>query len=277
MRTFGRNQLLVLLLLGAFAWSGCESEKKSVAEESIAEETEGLFGIELEGVEGGFFDDESLLEGAVDIAAEEAEVVCVGEGREVRGIVLAPYARLAVKSSKSQWKFPDWLVGVAEASPLDGERPVAGALVRVYRVDARGVQVGEDFVSTRTSGGGRFCVRLPDGVQAGSTIVVEASAESEGKTHRLRRLLINAEDADLHLAPESFVQLLLENGVNLESAPLTSLMNLEVFAQTAVDLLNPIELSDEGGIEDGLELVKKTLLEDARFSAGLERLKKSSK
>lgn len=274
LQTFGRNRLMGVFLLGMFAWCGCDASKTSGSSETpevaaAGEEQAGAtLKIELEGVEGGFFDDESLLEGAIDIAAEEAEVVCVGQGgREVRGMVLAPHARLA-----RRWQFPDWLVGRAEASPLEGELPVGGVAVRLYRVDGRGGQVGDAFARTQTSSSGRYCLRLPDDVEPGPTVMVEASATSEGREYRLRRMLLNAEDGDLHLASESFVQVLLENSVDLERAPLVSLMNLEVFAQTAVDLLNPVALSDEGGVEAGVALVKATLLEDARFSTGLSRL-----
>lgn len=253
--------------------SGDSSTEQSVDQQlAAAADDKNQYGIELEGVEGGFFDDESLLEGAVDIAAEEKEIICVGQGREVRGIVLAPHAQMA-----SNWHFPNWLVGTAEASPLDGELPVGDVQVRLYRVDGQGAQVGEDFARTRTTSGGRFCVRLPGDVESGPTIMVEAAAKTDGKDYRLRRILINAEDADLHLASESFVQILLEKNIDLAHAPLANLMNLEVYAQTAIDLLNPIELDDEDGIKAGVKLVKKTLLDDERFSAGLKRLKKVSK
>lgn len=274
-QTIGRSRLVGVLMLGMFAWCGCDAGKTSNSSETpeVAaageEQAGGTLKIELEGVEGGFFDDESLLEGAIDIAAEEAEVVCVGQGsREVRGMVLAPHARLAART----WQFPDWLVGRAEASALEGELPVGGVAVRLYRVDGRGKQVGEALARTQTSSSGRYCLRLPDDVEPGPTVMVEASATSEGREYRLRRMLLNAEDGDLHLASESFVQVLLENSVDLERAPLVNLMNLEVFAQTAVDLLNPVVLSDEGGVEAGVALVKATLLEDARFSTGLSRL-----
>ncbi len=261
----------------AFSLAGCDSgqqpgEPLAGQSATLSADAENQLGIELEGVEGGFFDDESLLEGAVDIAAEEKEVVCVGEGRDVRGVVLAPHAQMAIN-----WQFPNWLVGTAEASPLKGELPVGDVQVRLYRADGKGAPFGEDLASTRTTSSGRFCLRLPRNVEPGATVFIEASAKTDGKTHRLRRLLINAEDADLHLASESFVQILLENRVDLTHAPLANLMNLEVYSQTAIDLLNPIELNDEGGIKAGLKLVKKTLLSDERFAAGLKRLKKVSK
>src|SRR5690554_1112256 len=148
---------LAAFSLAVISVTGCEPGSQT--SEQIADtqadkqvepsgEEEAQFGIELEGVEGGFFDDEFLLEGAVDIAAEEKEVACVGEGRDVRGIVLAPHAQMAMK-----WQFPDWLVATAEASPLEGELPVGDVAVRLYQVDRKGVQVGEDFASTRTSSG----------------------------------------------------------------------------------------------------------------------------
>ncbi len=232
---------------GLLLLCNCERQTPELAEQPL----------ELQGLEGGFFDDALLLEGAIDIAKEEAEVVCAGKGSvEIRGVVFAPQGQLALAP---KWPFPAWLVGSAAASALEGELGVGEVAVRLYeRADAL-------LAQTTTSRSGRFCL-LVDAL--GPTTVVEAGSGGV----RLRRLVLNADDADVHAVSEAFLQTLLEREVALDKVARATLVNLEVVGQTAVDLLNPVVLEDGEGVAAGVERAKRALEGDARFGAMIERL-----
>ena len=256
------NLARILLLLALVALPACDRAAPSEPSPSEAS------GAPSEVVaEGGFFDEELLLEGAMDLA-EDADLPCPGATDEeradpyhpkvLRGLVLAPGGQLALRRPSF---FPDWLVPQAAAAPLEGERPVAGVPVELRHE-------GASLLTTTTTASGRWCLRIPEGIEPGPGLMLVArSGEVE-----LRRLLFHTGDADLHALPEAIVRILDAQAIDTAAIPNTTFLNLEVLAQTADDLLEPVDLSDAGDLEQAVARLEEVLLRDERLGAMLARL-----
>lgn len=267
----------ILVAVGLALGGGCDGDGESPAEEHSGDQgaAESLESGE-EGLEeaGDFFDAERLMQGAEDIGGEDERVSCVGAREEeaenlfhprmIRGVVLAPSGQWAM-NSKTWW---DWVVPTAHAAPLEGELPVADVVIRLMRVDAIGEPVGEAILSTEATVWGEFCFRLPDELEYGPTLMLIA----EGGERRLRRPVLHQNDVDIYSQPEALVRLLVEEGFELTSLDVDTYLNLDVMAQTAVDLLNPVELRSEAGLESLLARLDRTMREDERLMRALERL-----
>jgi len=213
--------------------------------------------------EGVFFDEDLLFEGATDLATEE--LACVGESdRMLRGMVLAPDGRMALRSPT----LLDRLMPTAHAAPLEGELPVAGVVVSLTTVDERGEPAGDPLVETETNAAGLWCVAMPDDVEFGpATMLIARHGE-----HRLRRPVLHGDDLDIYSQPEALVRLLVEEGLLVTEIDVDSYLNLDVMAQTAVDLLRPQTPRPGAGLDSLLDRLQRAMSEDARLMAAIERL-----
>ena len=252
--------VLVVLVIGT---AGCEEGEDPSSE--VAAELQEV---------GEFFDPDRLLEGALDLGDRSARVECVGateEEREslfhpriVRGQVLAPRGELAERRDPL-W---DRLIPSAHAAPLEGELPVANAEIQLVEVDGIGEPLGEPILKTRSNVVGEFCLRLPDQVEFGPQVMLIALSEDR----RLRRPLLHRNDVDIYSQPEALVRLLVEEGISLEDLDIDSYLNLDVIAQTAVDLLAPVTVRPEAGLESLLSRLDREMREDRRLMGALERV-----
>jgi hypothetical protein len=220
---------------------------------------------------GGFFDEGLLLEGAVDIrdaipeciGASQAELELPDHPSILRGHVLAPSGRFA-----SRFHFPDWLVGKAHASELDGELPVADVRVALYRHE-KGEPVGPTLVETRTNFAGAWCMRMPEGFEAGPDLLLVATTAKS--RDRLRRLFALPGDVDISPTSEGFVQVLVEDEIDPATVSVPVYLNMEVLANTAVDLLHPVAFVEDDDLREAIARVKKSLRRDERFAAIVAR------
>lgn len=273
MSRFASSTLLRVALLGFLLLPlSCESD-------SLPQE-------EAELEEGDFFDSQRLLDGAVDLGDEAARVTCVGATEEeqsqtfhpriLRGVVLAPASALAMvpdysRSSPSETPslLERFFISKAHAAPLEGESLVMEQRVFLTRVDETGEPVGEVLLETKTTVLGEFCFRLPDDLEYGPTLMVIAESE----THRLRRPLLHQNDIDIYSQPEALVRLLVEEGFLLTDLDVDTYLNLDVMAQTAVDLLNPVTVDTNAGLDSLLARLDRRMREDERLMEALERVR----
>ena len=185
--------------------------------------------------------------------------------RVVRGRVVAPQGKLAFDFSLT-----DWLVSEANAAPLEDEQPVAHVTVELYRIGADGNRSGQILRSTETDSEGRWCMGLPDGVDPGISLMVRAS----GDRLTLRRILAIRAAGDISTGSEAIIQTLQERSVDFAEMPLETYLNLEAVADSAVDLLDPVEINDSDRTEDLVERIRQTLRNDRRFRRKLSTLPK---
>jgi hypothetical protein len=185
--------------------------------------------------------------------------------RVFRGRVMAPHAKLA-----SSWT--DIFVTPAHAAPLEDEQAVAGATVELYRVDQAGEQVGDVLQSTQTNAQGEWCMGLPDGIEPSNELMLRAPGESA----TLRRLAISPISTDLYTGTETIVRMLEAREVDFHAIPRETYLNMESVADTAVDLLEPVELEDSDDVESLVAKLRETLTEDPRFNEKLDALPKRS-
>lgn len=229
---------------------------------------------EAEEGQGGFaFDEALLLEGAESLSEQAPPAECVGATEEearaeshpriLRGLVLAPQGKFARHSDLLELLIPS-----AHAAPLEGELPVADARVALYEGDARGEPVGQPLIETVSDRAGQWCVRLPDDAEFGPRLLLVASAGE----HRLRRPVLHAADLDLYSQPEALMRLLVEEGLTLDAISTASYLNLDVMAQSAVDLIEPVQVEGTSGLESLLSRLHKTMADDARLKEAIARL-----
>ncbi|TXD36649.1 hypothetical protein FRC98_12530 [Lujinxingia vulgaris] len=263
-----------LLLLAA-----CDRPADAPVEESSQASGDEASGDDLlmpedEEGQGGFaFDEDLLLEGAESLSDQAPPAECVGATAEeasaeshpriLRGLVLAPQGKLAHRTDLLELLIPS-----AHAAPLEGELPVADARVALYEGDARGEPAGEPLIETISDRAGQWCVRLPDGVAFGPQLLLVASAGE----HRLRRPVLHANDLDLYSQPEALLRLLIEEGLTLDALSTPTYLNLDVMAQSAVDLIEPVQVEGTSGLESLLARLHKTMAEDARLKEAIARL-----
>ena len=249
------SALLGLTLLALL--SGCDGDEATPAPAPEASE--------------GFFDEDLLFDGAIDLASETLE--CVGESdRMLRGFVLAPDGRLAMQRhgpARHLRHLGDVLVPKAHAAPLEGELPVPGVVVTLTRTDDIGEPTGEALVQTETNAQGAFCLAMPEDLEFGPTTMLIAS---HGEL-RLRRPVLHENDLDIYSQPEALLRLLVAEGFELSTLDVPTYLNLDVIAQTAVDLLRPVTLRPGGGLSSILHRLEETMRQDERLMATLERLR----
>lgn len=262
--------LVAVLLLG-----GCERSTTDIPKgDPAAAEHDGLLMPEGEGEGGGFaFDEGRLLEGAESLSAQAPPAECVGATPEeanaeshpriLRGLVLAPQGKLARRPNLLEHLLPH-----AHAAPLEGELPVADTRVALYMGDERGEPTGEPLTETVSDRAGQWCVRLPDETSFGPRLLLMAS----NGERRLRRPVLHAADLDLYSQPEALLRLIIEEGLTLDSLSIATYLNLDVMAQSAVDLLQPVQVEGTSGLESLLARLQKTMSEDPRLSEALEGL-----
>ena len=181
--------------------------------------------------------------------------------RLLRGRVLAPQAKLA-----DSWL--DVVVPSAHAAPLEDEQPVAGATVELYSIDTAGERVGDVLRTTETNEKGEWCVGLPKGVDPGTDLMLRASSEQA----ELRRLVANDISTDIYTGTEAIIQLLEDREIDFHRIPTHAYINMEAIADTAVDLLEPVELADDDNVASMVTRIRDTLADDERFSEKLEAL-----
>lgn len=222
-----------------------------------------------------FFDEAELFEGAVDLSEEGGPVDCAGateeeqadpdHPRQLRGQVLAPDGRLAV-FRESFWQR---LIPTAHGAPLDGELPVGDIPVVLTYVDERGEPEGDILMETTTNSFGQWCIQMPDSAEFGSALMLMASADE----HRLRRPVLHRDDLDIYSQPEALIRLLVEEGLLITDLSVESYINLDVMAQTAADLFNPVSVRSGAGVESLLARLDHHLREDQRLMAAIERVR----
>ncbi|RAL20496.1 hypothetical protein DL240_16995 [Lujinxingia litoralis] len=253
--------------------AGCEASERPAGGPD-SPESQGLMMPEGEGEGGGFaFDESLLLEGAESLSEQVPPASCVGATEEearveghpsiLRGVVLAPQGQLARRSN-----LLEYLIPTAHAAPLEGELPVDGAEVALYRVDGRGEPAGEALVRTTTDRAGQWCVRMPDDAEFGPQLMLIATAGER----RLRRPVLHRADLDLYSQPEALLRLIVEEGLSLNQLTIATYLNLDVMAQSAVDLIAPVSVEGAHGVESLLARLQQTMAEDPRLSQALERL-----
>lgn len=187
--------------------------------------------------------------------------------RIVRGRVLAPRGKLARRSP-----FDNWLVGSAQAAPLEAEQTVPRAKVTLYRVGPSGKKEGEVLRSATTDQTGSWCMKLPDGVALGPELMLAASADGT----RLRRSLVSPVATDIYSATEALTQLLQEHNVDFNQMPKANYLNIESIADTAVDLLHPVELAEDDTVKTTVEKLGDALAKDDRLADKIAALPKCS-
>jgi hypothetical protein len=192
--------------------------------------------------------------------ASAAEAELDYHPRILRGQVSAPAGAL----SSSGGLFDGWLVGTAHAAPLEEERPAAAASVTLYRVDARGQRSGEVLRQTTTDLAGKWCMKLPDGVDYGADLVVEARDQA-----RLRRVVVSEFATDIYSTSEALYRLLQRGEVDFTQLSTEAYFNLESIAASAVDLLDPVELEPTDGVDEAVDKIVAVLEDDPRLTAKL--------
>lgn len=256
------KRLLLAIFVYAFAVGplGCrKSEDEPVIEHEPA----------------SFFDEEGLFEGALDLSEESGPVDCAGateeeqadptHPRQLRGLVLAPDGRLASRREPLWQRF----IPTAHAAPLDGELPVSEIDVILTYVDERGEPIGEVLRETVTDAFGQWCIQMPESAEFGPTLMLIASADK----YRLRRPVLHRNDLDIYSQPEALLRLLVEEGFLITDLGVDSYINLDVMAQSAVDLLQPVSVRPGAGLESLLARLEYTLRKDRRLMAAFERIR----
>jgi hypothetical protein len=185
--------------------------------------------------------------------------------RILRGQVHAPSGQLAARSV-----FPIWLVPSAHAAPLEDERTVPEATVQLYRVDAAGRQTGEVLREAVTDMTGEWCMKLPDGVDVGADLMLEARADDT----RLRRSVVSEVSTDLYSTAEALTRLLIEQEVDFTKIPDEIYLNMESIADTRVDLLEGMELADGDTVGSTVGRIQKVLVKDDRLMEKVRALAK---
>lgn len=224
---------------------------------------------------GSFFDEEGLFEGAIDLSEEGGPVDCAGASeeeqadpdhpRQIRGLVLAPDGRLAAVR-KSLWQR---LIPTAYAAPLDGELPVSDVPIVLTYVDERGEAAGKPLMETRSDSFGQWCIQLPDSAEFGPTLMLMASTDD----HRFRRPVLHRNDLDIYSQPEALLRLLVEEGLLITELSVDSYINLDVMAQTAVDLFKPVRVRSGAGVDSLLARLEHGMRRDERLMAAIERVR----
>lgn len=190
--------------------------------------------------------------------------------RVLRGQVHAPFGKLArfsppnAPGAPARSPIPDWLIPSAEAAPLEAERTVADAYVHLYQVDARGERVGENIAETRSDLGGNWCIRLPEGVSPSPALMVEA--RDAGGATRLRRSVVAPFATDTFVGSEALTRLLQANQVDFSRVSTETFINMESIADTRMDLLDPVELTESMTVEDAVTHIQETLTQDPRLA-----------
>ncbi|TDP75818.1 hypothetical protein [Bradymonas sediminis] len=211
-------------------------------------------------------------------APNAADQAGEADPRVLRGVVHAPFGKLAAyqpahaPALPARSPFPDWLVGTAEAAPLDTERTVPEATVHLYKIDARGARTGENIAETTSDYGGNWCIRLPEGVSPGPGLMVEARA-ADGAT-RLRRSVVAPFAGDTFVGTEALTRLLQANNVDFLRISTETYINMESIADTRMDLLDPVVLTPQTNVEDAVEQIRSRLATDPRL---LEKIEKTPK
>ncbi|MGM0555752.1 MAG: hypothetical protein ACQEVA_05150 [Myxococcota bacterium] len=181
--------------------------------------------------------------------------------RVLRGRVMAPHAELA-----GSWT--DILVSPAHAAPLEDEQPVAGATVELFKIDTSGQKAGDVLQETRTNAQGEWCLGLPDGIEPAHDLMLRA----RGDDTELRRLAISPIATDIYTGTEAIVRILEARRVDFHRIPKETYLNMESVADTAVDLLEPVELDDGDDVESLVSKLRETLEDDERFTEKLDTL-----
>lgn len=184
--------------------------------------------------------------------------------RILRGRVHAPNGELAREDD-----FFDKLIPAAHAAPLEEEQPVAGANVALYLVGSDGERRGEVLQHTSTDPRGEWCMKLPDGTDFGAQLIAEASREDTV----LRRSVVSEFATDIYSTSEALTRLLQARDVDFTEISDQSYFNLESIAATAVDLLDPVELTGAEQLEPTVEKIGQTLRDDPRLSAKIDQLR----
>lgn len=208
----------------------------------------------------------------------------------LRGRVLAPAARLAQGSPQGQqlttsadasrsWVMR-WLIRPVHAAQLEGELPVPEAIVELFAVGPAGERTGEVLAQTTTNAIGQWCLRLPQGVQAGTQMMLQArmgavGADTTGAGKvRLRRSLAAEFSTDIYSGSEALTQFLQEHRVDFTKIPQATYLNMESIADTRMDLLSPVRLQPGVATQQAVGEILSALRGDERLAQKLEALAK---
>ena len=219
-------------------------------------------------IEGDFFGDE-LGDEAAELGSDFSVVPCVGATPEeqanlehprlIRGQIVAPFGRLAQRT------FWDYLVPDAHAVPVGGENTVPNQEIQLVEFGSKGESL--KVLMTATSDAlGRYCFKLPEGVNYGVSLGLRAKSGDK----ELRAVVLSRGHSNLSLSSEVVLELALDKGP-LEARRFAWLVNLHTYADSAVDLLNPLELEDGTNVAVGKQEVKTHLMADRRFADALSR------
>jgi hypothetical protein len=228
------------------------------------------------------------------VAAETggpAEPACASAAENdpsvLRGRVLAPFGKLArlrptplpaptLRTPATDSPFPDWLVARASAAPLEKERTVPNATVRLYRVDATGEQIGEALGTATSDFSGNWCIELPAGIDFGADLMIEASMEAmnteDATAARLRRSVVADFATDIYASSEALTRLLQAHDVDFTRIPAATYLNMESIADTRIDLLSPVELEPGANLESAVDEIKQVLAADPRLMEKIDSL-----
>lgn len=208
----------------------------------------------------GFFDESTLLEGAVGLD----DVACRGSGTtEIQGQVAAPFGRLA---QNSVW---DGLVPVAHAASLPDEQTIADAPV-ILGTTSTTWDIDKTLVSTRTDALGRFCIRIPAGYEPGPTLMLRA-----GTKPTLRRIVLDVRDGNVNLTSEAIVRLVQSSAAKPTAEVRNALFNLTTVSSTQVDLLAPVSLPAGSNVATALKQLDAQLRADPRVQDALAQLSRA--
>ncbi len=183
--------------------------------------------------------------------------------RVLRGEVLAPGVGAPTGASGALWRV---FGAVAHAMPLEGESPVAGAQVTLWRVNASGAPVGEALASATTDPQGRWCMELAKDQRLGPGLLLDAKRDAL----RLRQLAMHPFDLTINTHTEALIQELLAREVALDALTPERWLNLRTLSDTAVGLFGQV---DARGLSADATITKAraALSRDARLSAALAR------
>lgn len=224
-----------------------------------------LAGCEKEEQSGGFFDPTALEEGAAELGEDFTIVPCKGADdiqrwewhpRLVRGQVLAPGGALV--RAHPLHPLYDLLIPSAHAVPLEGESVVSNTTVRL----AEGNTTHQE---TTTDALGRFCLVVPEGSELGPTWRLEA----EGADITLRRVLLDAVEADVSVQTEA-VYRLVTDGREPGEVSRHTWRNVGTMSATTLDLTNQLEITPGMSASKAVEEAVQRLREDERITNAIQ-------